>query len=66
MRCNDIHIATALSGLFSINVFASTLTPPVLPLTVRNPYFSTWLADAREPPWKKWPIFWTGQSVGEI
>ncbi|KXT04280.1 hypothetical protein AC578_7941 [Pseudocercospora eumusae] len=43
---------------------ASTLTPPVLPLIVRNPYLSTWLADAREEPWSKWPMFWTGQSVG--
>ena len=42
---------------------ASTLTPPVLPLVVRNPYLSTWLADAREVPWSKWPMFYTGQSV---
>ncbi|KAI5369539.1 hypothetical protein Slin15195_G004150 [Septoria linicola] len=43
---------------------ASTLTPPVLPLIVRNPYLSTWLADARDEPWSKWPMFWTGQSIG--
>ncbi len=42
---------------------ASTLTPPVLPLIVRNPYLSTWLNGAREKPWEKWPIFWTGNSV---
>lgn len=42
---------------------ASTLTPPVLPLTVRNPYLSTWLGSARGPPWERWPIFWTGQEV---
>jgi len=43
---------------------ASTLTPPVLPLIVRNPYLSTWLGNAREPPWNAWPIFWTGQELG--
>lgn len=45
-------------------VDASTLIPPVLPLLVRNPYLSTWLGNARAPPWEKWPIFWTGQEVG--
>ncbi|KAI9055180.1 hypothetical protein LZ554_000144 [Drepanopeziza brunnea f. sp. 'monogermtubi'] len=45
-------------------VQASTLTPPVLPLTVRNPYLSTWLGNARGNPWDRWPIFWTGQEVG--
>ncbi|KAE8152723.1 hypothetical protein BDV25DRAFT_150683 [Aspergillus avenaceus] len=43
---------------------ASILTPPVLPLTVRNPYLSTWLGNAREAPWSKWPIFYTGEEVG--
>lgn len=43
---------------------ASKLTPPVLPLTVRNPYLSTWLGDARINPWNKWPMFWTGEEVG--
>src|SRR3981081_1610652 len=43
---------------------ASTLTPPGLPLLVRNPYLSTWLANARDAPWTSWPIFWTGQEVG--
>ncbi|RDL40678.1 uncharacterized protein BP5553_00657 [Venustampulla echinocandica] len=42
----------------------STLTPPVLPLTVRSPYLSTWLGSARGLPWEHWPIFWTGQEVG--
>lgn len=41
---------------------ASTLTPPVLPLIVRNPYLSTWVR-SRDAPWEKWPIFWTGNSV---
>lgn len=43
---------------------ASTLTPPVVPLTVRNPYLSTWLGDARISPWNKWPMFWTGEEIG--
>ena len=43
---------------------ASSLTPPVLPLIVRNPYLSTWLGNAREAPWSKWPMFYTGEEVG--
>ncbi|KAF4121773.1 protein of unknown function (DUF1793) [Geosmithia morbida] len=43
---------------------ASTLRPPVLPLLVRTPYLSTWLPNARSPPWESWPIFWTGEQVG--
>ncbi|KAI9155289.1 putative glutaminase [Paramyrothecium foliicola] len=43
---------------------ASTLHPPVLPLIVRNPYLSTWLGNARDYPWKHWPIFWTGEEIG--
>lgn len=43
---------------------ASRLTPPVLPLIVRNPYLSTWLGNARDHPWEKWPMFWTGQELG--
>ncbi|KAB5547320.1 hypothetical protein GE09DRAFT_1224328 [Coniochaeta sp. 2T2.1] len=50
----------ALSALAS----ASTLTPPVLPLIVRNPYLSTWLGNARNAPWEDWPMFWTGAHVG--
>ncbi|KAH8595633.1 hypothetical protein B0O99DRAFT_622339 [Bisporella sp. PMI_857] len=45
-------------------VSASTLHPPVLPLIVRNPYLSTWLGSARDLPWDRWPIFWTGQELG--
>lgn len=43
---------------------ASVLTPPVLPLVVRNPYLSTWLGNAREVPWSNWPMFYTGEEVG--
>jgi len=49
--------------LFVATVQASVLTPPVLPLFVRNPYLNVWLGDAREPPWGHWPMFWTGQNV---
>lgn len=45
-------------------ITASTLTPPVLPLIVRNPYLSTWLGNARREPWSTWPMFYTGQEVG--
>lgn len=44
--------------------YSSRLTPPVLPLIVRNPYLSTWLGNARDLPWEKWPMFWTGQEIG--
>lgn len=50
------------AGLLSFT-YASTLTPPVLPLVVRNPYLSIWLSNARHEPWSTWPIFWHGQSV---
>jgi len=42
---------------------ASTLTPNVLPLIVRNPYLSTWLYHARDAPWENWPMFYTGAHV---
>ena len=54
----------ALGAAFVALSEASTLTPPVVPLIVRNPYLSTWLGNAREPPWEHWPIFWTGQELG--
>lgn len=52
-------LALGTAGL----VGASTLTPPVVPLIVRNPYLSTWLGNARDVPWEKWPMFYTGQEV---
>ncbi|KAI1079264.1 DUF1793-domain-containing protein [Whalleya microplaca] len=54
----------ALTALAVTLVNASTLTPPVLPLIVRNPYLSIWLPHARNAPWENWPMFWTGSSVG--
>ena len=59
MRWTTCLAAAAVATLSD----ASTLTPPVVPLLVRNPYLSTWLGNARGPPWEKWPIFWTGQEV---
>jgi hypothetical protein len=57
-------LAWALVAIHSVVVAASRLTPPVLPLIVRNPYLSTWLPRARENPWTKWPIFYTGEEMG--
>ncbi|KAG0646821.1 putative glutaminase [Hyphodiscus hymeniophilus] len=60
MRWTTCFVASAAVIL----VDASTLTPPVIPLIVRNPYLSTWLGNARDVPWNRWPMFWTGQEVG--
>lgn len=54
--------ASLLTGIVAAS--ASSLTPPVLPLTVRTPYMSTWLNNARDEPWSKWPMFWTGDEIG--
>ncbi|CAK7204127.1 hypothetical protein SEUCBS139899_006881 [Sporothrix eucalyptigena] len=60
-----MQFSALIATLASLALVAgSTLTPPVLPLLVRNPYLSIWLTGARENPWEKWPIFWTGHSVG--
>ncbi|KAF1843125.1 glutaminase A [Cucurbitaria berberidis CBS 394.84] len=60
MRLFTVTAAALLASVAE----ASSLTPPVLPLVVRNPYLSTWLANAREAPWSQWPMFWTGAEVG--
>ncbi|KAL9039446.1 MAG: hypothetical protein Q9214_004875, partial [Letrouitia sp. 1 TL-2023] len=59
-----LSVAAAGSALLWVYTEASQLTPPVLPLIVRNPYLSTWLGDARLPPWHEWPTFWTGERIG--
>ncbi|EPS30084.1 hypothetical protein PDE_05034 [Penicillium oxalicum 114-2] len=59
----SLAVVAAVIGQAVVST-ASTLTPPVLPLIVRNPYLSTWLGDAREPPWAKWPMFYTGEELG--
>jgi hypothetical protein len=56
----------AASVIAASVVHASTLTPPVIPLLVRNPYLSAWLGNARDNPWERWPIFWTGQEVHNL
>lgn len=53
-----------LALLLPITTLCSRLTPPVLPLIVRNPYLSAWLSDARGKPWESWPMFWTGEHLG--
>lgn len=53
-----------LAAVLPALVESSRLTPPVLPLIVRNPYLSTWLQNARDNPWERWPMFWTGQEIG--
>ncbi|RYP73329.1 hypothetical protein DL771_003758 [Monosporascus sp. 5C6A] len=54
----------AITALVVSAVHASTLTPSVLPLIVRNPYLSIWFNHARDYPWANWPMFWTGSTVG--
>jgi hypothetical protein len=61
MQLSLVVLAAVFQAAVSI---ASTLTPPVIPLVVRNPYLSTWLANARDAPWSKWPMFYTGEEVG--
>ncbi|KAJ5582417.1 hypothetical protein N7535_001037 [Penicillium sp. DV-2018c] len=61
MRLSLAVLAMAFQAVVST---ASTLTPPVIPLIVRNPYLSTWLANARDVPWSKWPMFYTGEEIG--
>lgn len=56
-------LSVVAAALLASVIEASTLQPPVLPLIVRNPYLSTWLQNAREDPWSKWPMFWTGADV---
>lgn len=58
-----LSAVAAGSALLNSPAGASRLTPPVLPLVVRNPYLSTWLDHARGDPWNRWPMFWTGESV---
>ncbi|KAI9751330.1 MAG: hypothetical protein M4579_006113 [Chaenotheca gracillima] len=57
-------LAAATSVVLAAFAGASVLTPPVLPLIVRNPYLTFWLADARSPPWERWPMFYEGQTIG--
>lgn len=60
MRAFGVTFAALLASIAE----ASSLKPPILPLIVRNPYLSTWLQNAREEPWSKWPMFWTGDQLG--
>ncbi|KAF2234387.1 glutaminase A [Viridothelium virens] len=64
MRQRRTFAAVAVSVLTASLAGASVLTPPTLPLIVRNPYLNTHLSNARDAPWSKWPIFWTGEEIG--
>jgi len=64
MRAYTFAALVASTVSFITSSDASTLHPPILPLIVRNPYLSTWLQNAREEPWSRWPMFYTGQEVG--
>ncbi|KAI9852361.1 MAG: hypothetical protein M1838_000883 [Thelocarpon superellum] len=59
-----VQAVLATAALLVHAAGASTLTPPVLPLVVRNPYLSVWLDNARAPPWTRWPMFYEGAGVG--
>jgi hypothetical protein len=59
-----LQVVVAVVTSLVSSVTASTLNPPVLPLIVRNPYLSTWLGNARDKPWTKWPMFYTGEEIG--
>ncbi|KAF2757858.1 DUF1793-domain-containing protein [Pseudovirgaria hyperparasitica] len=64
MKLSCFGCSTSICALLASVAEASTLTPPILPLFVRTPYFNSWLANARDVPWSHWPIFWTGGSLG--
>lgn len=45
-----MRVVAAAASLLVGSTAASTLTPPVLPLIVRNPYLSTWLVSRCKNP----------------
>ncbi|KAF2860716.1 glutaminase A L-glutamine amidohydrolase [Piedraia hortae CBS 480.64] len=59
-----MHLPIALVAFTFSLVHASSLTPPILPLIVRGPYLSTWLDNARDVPWSRWPMFYNRESIG--
>ena len=61
----NMRTSIILLAFVAVLVECSRLTPPVLPLLVRNPYLSIWLPNVRQnQPWAHWPMFWTGESIG--
>ncbi|MBY8881270.1 glutaminase family protein [Actinacidiphila acidipaludis] len=50
--------ATSASGSPALSAF-DPLRPPAVPLAVRSPYLSTWMA--ADVPAGHWPTFWTGR-----
>jgi len=66
-QSSSINMRTSiiLLAFVAALIECSRLTPPVLPLLVRNPYLSIWLPNVRQnQPWAHWPMFWTGESIG--
>ena len=60
----NIRQSTGKYDLALVVIALIMLVSSVLPLIVRNPYLSTWLGNARDAPWVKWPMFYTGEEVG--
>ena len=63
MKLPDVGRALIVLSSLLCTAQTSTLTPPVLPLAVRNPYLSLWV-NSRLQPFDTWPQFWTGQEIG--
>jgi hypothetical protein len=62
---SNMRTSIILVAFVAALIECSRLTPPVLPLLVRNPYLSIWLPNVRQnQPWAHWPMFWTGESIG--
>ncbi|WP_199512975.1 glutaminase family protein [Nucisporomicrobium flavum] len=52
-------VAAGASGAAGAGRRAAAIRPPAVPLAVRSPYLSTWLAADNLPG--SWPAFWTGR-----
>ncbi|KAK6329918.1 hypothetical protein TWF718_003345 [Orbilia javanica] len=59
-----MNILLLLISFLPATIFCANLTPATIPLFVRNPYLSLWLQNARQEPWSRWPMFWTGMEIG--
>ncbi|KAK6497118.1 hypothetical protein TWF506_004593 [Arthrobotrys conoides] len=59
-----MNLLLLLLSFLPATILAATLTPATIPLFVRNPYLSLWLQNARQEPWSRWPMFWTGMEIG--
>ncbi|KAF3156366.1 hypothetical protein TWF569_006946 [Orbilia oligospora] len=59
-----MNILLLLITFLPATILSASLTPATIPLFVRNPYLSLWLQNARQEPWSRWPMFWTGMEIG--